>query len=116
MTTTDDVLDHHLTAFGDRDLPELMTDYTEESVVITPTGTYRGRDDIETLFEGMLAEFDGTEASLDVDERTVADETAHIVWHGETPETVYEYAVDTFVVRDGVIETQTFAAKTTAKE
>jgi len=35
---TKEILVHHLTAFGNNDLNEIMKDYTEESEVLTPNG------------------------------------------------------------------------------
>ena len=46
---------------------------------------------------------------------TWAKTFAYIVWHAETPDNVYELGTDTYVIRDGVIETQTFTAKVTPK-
>jgi hypothetical protein len=36
---TNVVLMHHLTAFGNNNLEEIMLDYTEDSVVLTAEGT-----------------------------------------------------------------------------
>jgi hypothetical protein len=41
-TITKDVLMHHLTAFGNNDLSEIMKDYTNESEVHTPVGPLKG--------------------------------------------------------------------------
>jgi hypothetical protein len=40
---------------------------------------------------------------------------AFILWTAETADNVYELGTDTFVVRDGKITVQSFAAKTTAR-
>jgi len=40
---------------------------------------------------------------------------AFITWSAETADNVYEFATDTFVIRDEKIVTQTFAAKVTPK-
>ncbi len=42
-------------------------------------------------------------------------EVAYIVWSAETADNAYELGTDTFVVRDGKIVAQTFAAKATPK-
>ena len=36
QTKTQEVIDHHLSAFLDADLHEIMTDFTEESELLTP--------------------------------------------------------------------------------
>jgi ketosteroid isomerase-like protein len=116
MTTTEDVLDHHLDAFGSQDLKATLEDYTDDSVIITNMGVFRGVDEIEGLFEGLYEEFAAPEASVVVDQQTVEGEYAYIVWHGETPENDYEFCTDTFVVRDGTIHRQTFAGKIEPKD
>jgi len=116
MTTTDDVLDHHLTAFGEQDLEAVMEDYTDESVIVTNMGTFRGLEEIEGLFEDLFAEFSQEGATIDVDQETVEDEFAYIVWHAESPENVYEFATDTFYVPEDEILFQTFAGHISPKE
>jgi len=113
-STTESVLEHHLAAFGDQDMEEILADYTDESVVITDTETYHGLEEIATLFEAFFAEFSQPH-EFEMDHQAVEGDVAHIAWHAETVEQTYEHAVDTFVVRDGVIQTQTFAARTAPK-
>jgi len=44
-------------------------------------------------------------------QRWVEGDYAHIVWTAETADDTYEFATDTFVVRNGKIVAQSFAAK-----
>ena len=111
MNTTGGVLEHHLDAFGERDMEAILEDYDEESVVITDDGTYCGREEIEGLFEELFADFAQSGSELELHHQAIEDEVAHIVWDGETPDNTYEFATDTFVVRDGTIDVQTFAGK-----
>jgi hypothetical protein len=111
MTATEDVLDHHLDAFTAQDLDETLVDYTDDSVIITNMGTFRGLDEIEDLFAGLFDEFAREGSRIDLEQKTVEDEYAYIVWDGETPENDYEFCTDTFVVRDGAIHRQTFGGK-----
>jgi hypothetical protein len=50
-----------------------------------------------------------------VQRQSIEGEVAHIVWAAETADNVYDLGTDTFVVRDGKIIAQPFAAKTTPK-
>jgi len=109
--TTDDVLDHHLDAFTAQDLDECLVDYTDDSVIITNMGVFRGLDEIEELFAGLFEEFSQAGSTIELDQKTIEDEYAYIVWHGETPDNVYEFCTDTFVIEDGTIRRQTFAGK-----
>jgi len=115
MSTTESVLDHHLAMFGERDLDGILSDYAEDAILVTQDGVLRGHDEIRGLYEDLFPEFAADEATFSLDHQTVDGEYAYIVWHAETPETVYEFASDTFVVRDGEIVAQTLAADTTAK-
>jgi len=115
-TTAESVLEHHLTAFGDGDLDELLDDYTDESVVITADRTYDTLDEIGTdFFAPRFADLARPEADFVLDEQHVVGDTAFITWHAETPDNTYAFATDTFVVRDGTIVTQTFAGVVTPK-
>ncbi len=45
----------------------------------------------------------------------VEEDIAFITWSAETADNFYELGTDTFLIRDGKIATQTFAARTTKK-
>lgn len=115
MSTTHTVLDHHLAAFNDQDLRSVMEDYTDDSVVVTNQGTFRGLDGISGLFEELFAEFSSPESSITIDEQVVEGDFGYIVWHAETPDNDYEFATDTFYIPDDGIVFQTFAGKITPK-
>ncbi|WP_338738033.1 nuclear transport factor 2 family protein [Haloplanus salilacus] len=114
--TTEDVLDHHLDAFTDQDLDETLADYTDDSVVITNMGVFRGLDEIEELFAGLYEEFSQAGTDITLERKTIEGEYAYIVWNGETPDNDYEFCTDTFVIREGTIHRQTFAGKVVPKE
>ncbi|MFB6157537.1 MAG: nuclear transport factor 2 family protein [Haloferacaceae archaeon] len=109
MSDTRSVFEHHVEAFGDQDLAETMVDYTEESVIVTNLGTFRGLDEIEGLFTDLFDEFSQAGSTVAVDEMTVEGDFGYLLWHGETPDNVYEFCTDTFYVPDGTIAFQTFA-------
>lgn len=113
--STADVVDHHMTAFGEQDMEGFLMHYTDDSYIVSNMGTYRGLDDLEAFAEQMFEEFSRDGVELIYDSQTVVGDIAYTTWHGETPDNVYEFGTDTFVVRDGVIECQTFAMKTTPK-
>ena len=113
--TTESVLDHHLTAFGNRDVSDILSDNTEESVIVTDQGTFRGVDEIRGFFEDLIAESSQEGVTMDVTQRTVEGEYAFLVWEAETPDNVYELAIDAFHVPDQTIRFQSFAGKVTPK-
>jgi ketosteroid isomerase-like protein len=116
MSNTESVLDHHLETFGEQDLEGVMEDYDDDSVVVTNMGTFRGIEEIEGLFENLFAEFSSGDSSITMDEQLTEGDFGYIVWHGETPESVYEFATDTFYIPEDMIEFQTFAGKISPKE
>lgn len=108
-STTDEVLDHHLDAFGECDLDAVMDDYASDAVMIADGDVVEGADEIAALFDTLFDEFDDPDVEFSLNERVVHDDYAYIKWEAETPETVYDFATDTFVVRDGEIVAQTLA-------
>lgn len=116
MGDTDTVLDHHLEAFANQDLEETMIDYTEDSVVITNMGVFRGLNEIEELFTGLFDEFSQGGTNLEVDDTITEGDFAYLLWHAETPDNVYEFCTDTFYIPEGTIDFQTFAGKIEPKE
>jgi hypothetical protein len=116
MSETADVLDHHLDAFANQELEEVLVDYGEGSVVVTNLGVFRGLEEIEGLFTDLFDEFSQEGATIDVDDTIVEDEFAYLLWHGETPDNVYEFCTDTFYIPEETIDFQTFAGKIEPRE
>ena len=54
--STEGVLAHHLQAFGGGDLDAIMSDYGDDSVVLTPDAVLEGPAGIKPLFEAFFAE------------------------------------------------------------
>lgn len=48
-TTTEAVIDHHLEAFGNGDIDDLMVDYLDNSILITPERTLNNLNEIYAL-------------------------------------------------------------------
>ena len=111
MATTEEVLNHHLSAFGKGDLDDLLSDYTDSSVLLSAQGTFRGLEQLRNFFGALITEFGKPGMTFDMDFQIADGETALIAWSAETEDNVYAYATDTFIVRDGKIVAQTFAAK-----
>ncbi|HEY9658222.1 MAG TPA: nuclear transport factor 2 family protein [Allocoleopsis sp.] len=115
MVSTKDVLDHHLKCFSKGDLQGLLSDYMPGTVLFTPEGPLRGIDSIQSLFQAMIAEFRKPGAAFNMKQQFVEGDHAYILWTAETADNVYEFATDTFVVRDGKIVAQSFASQIRSK-
>jgi len=115
MTSTKDVLDHHIKCFGEGDLTGILSDYAPGAVLFTPDGPLRGTDAMRPLFQAMFVEFGKPGAAFSMQQQSVEGDYAYILWTAETADNVYEVGTDTFVVRDGKIVAQSFAGKITPK-
>jgi hypothetical protein len=112
---TEAVTQHHLAAFGSGDMDDLMSDYTEESIIITPEATVTGLEQIRGLFEKLGSMFPAEGSEFALDRMDVNNELAYIIWHANTPIVSIPLGTDTYVVTDGKIMKQTFAAKVEMK-
>jgi len=115
MGTTESVFEHHLQCFGAGDLSGLLSDYAPDAVLFTADGPIKGPEAMRPLFAALFAEFAKPGASVAIQRQSVELDYAYILWTAETADNVYELATDTFVVRNGKIVAQSFAAKVTPK-
>src|SRR5215471_1894193 len=111
MITTSEVLDHHLKSFAEYDVDAAVADYSSDAVLFVPSGPLKGPDAIRPLFEALIAEFAKPGSSFTMQLRCIDGDHAYILWTAETADNWYELATDTFVVRNGKIIAQSFAAK-----
>ena len=115
MTTTSDIVNQHLKRFGERDLDGVLADYSPDAVLFVPDGPLRGPAAIKPFFQGLIAEFSEPGATFSLRKYHSEGDYAYILWSAETAANIYEAATDTFVVRNGKIVAQSFAAKVMAK-
>ena len=115
MTSTKDVLDNHLNAFGKGALASILSDYAPEAVMFTRDGLLKGAEAMRPLFEALIEEFGKPGARFTLERQSIQGDYAYIVWTAETADNVYEVATDTFVVRDGKIAAQSFTGKIVPK-
>ena len=113
--STQQVLDHHLQAFGTGDLDAILEDFAEGSVIIAPDGVLRTRQERSDFFSAMFAEFGKPGMTFSMDQQVVEGDIAYIRWSAETADNTYDLGTDTFLVRDGKIVAQTYADKTSPK-
>ena len=97
-------------------MTDVMSDYSDTSVIVTQGGELRGKEAIQGLFAALFAEFAKPGANFNLQKLVVEGEIGYIVWDAETADNVYELGTDTFLIRDGKIEIQTLAAKVVPKK
>jgi uncharacterized protein (TIGR02246 family) len=114
---TRQVFEHHLSALGAGDLDGILSDYADDSILISPDGALKGRQAIRGFFEGVLASlFKPGTYDFTMDTLHVADDVAYVVWHANCASANVVFAADTFLIRNGKIAVQTFAPKIEPKK
>jgi ketosteroid isomerase-like protein len=111
VTSTKDVLDHHLKSFGEGDLKGILSDYASDAVMFTTDGPRKGVDAIKPLFQAMIAEFGNPGTAFTMKRYFIEGDYAYILWNAETADNVYDLGTDTFVIKDGKIVAQSFTGK-----
>ena len=107
--STSNILTHHLTAFGDNNLDEIMLDYTEQSTVLTDKGAVKGIENIRKFFEVMFSLIP-TGSQFEMKQLTISDKAAHIIWASKSAAADIPFGTDTFIIEDDKILVHTVAA------
>lgn len=100
-----EVFDHHAQALGAEDVEEIVADYSDDAVFITPAGVQRGKDGIREAFTKLLGEV--PQATWDIKTTIYEDDVLFLEWGAEGGGNRVEDGIDTFVFRDGLIRVQT---------
>lgn len=106
---TNTVLMHHLTAFGNTNLEEIMLDYTEDSEVLTEKGIIKGLSAITDFFLAFFITIP-TGSTFEMKKLTVTENVAHIIWSSESEVTSIPFGTDTFVFEKDKIRFHTVSA------
>lgn len=106
---SENVLLHHLHSFASNDLELLMSDYTDQSILITLEQTYNGPREIRAFFTELMNHFPKDHSDFTLDKLVSSEELVFIVWHATTPSLEVSLGTDTFVIKEGKILQQTFA-------
>lgn len=106
--STNDVWNHHIQAWEVRSVDDIVSDYSDESVLILNNQIFKGRDQIANVFTQLFGIFDA--GSNRIDTPIVLDRFVYITWHF-TPTNKQEFfGTDTFVIEGGKIVLQTIAS------
>lgn len=108
---SEDIFLRHLNAFSNNDLEALMSDYTEQSILITQDQTYRGSRQIRGFLSDLLTHFPKDHSEFKLDKLVANDELVFVVWRATTPVVEVSFATDTFIIKEGKIFQQTFAGQ-----
>jgi len=95
--TTEAVMQHHEEALLSGNLDELAKDYTEDSVLFSPTETYKGPESIKAAFGAMMSMLSPEAlANFKVTKQDIQGEYVYLLW---TAAPTFPFAGDTFHIR-----------------
>ena len=111
-----DVIENHIQCFRDGDIIRILSNYSDDAILLTPDGVFKGRESIENFIRKLLKEFHRPGASRTVRKAVFEGNYAYVMWSAETPDDIYEFASDTFVIRQGRILMQSSVARIVSKQ
>jgi ketosteroid isomerase-like protein len=103
--TPEEIFQHHAEALGAGDLDEIVADYSDDAIFISPSGVLRGKEGIRAAFIRLLA--DVPDAAWDLKTLIYDRDILFLEWAADAAATRVEDGIDTFVFRDGFIRVQT---------
>ena len=106
-----EVVMNHLNAFLDNNLEALISDYTNDSVLITQASTYSGTEEINAFFVDLSMHFPKQESNFVLDKVVANVDLVYIVWRAKTPSLQVPIGSDTFIIKNGKIYQQTFVGQ-----
>src|SRR5687768_15326545 len=110
LTSTEEVLNHHLAALVDNNMEEMMKDYTEASEIWTPDGAITGLEAISSFFSQAFTLLPSG-SQLNLKFKILKDDKAYLVWSAESDIVHIPFAADSFLIRHGKIVWHTIAAQ-----
>jgi ketosteroid isomerase-like protein len=107
VSITQSVLGHHLQAVAAHDLDGIMSDFTDDAVLLTAIGTFRGPVEIRGFFAEAVKVFTSEVLSeFKIICQEIDGEFAYIYWSAGS---TIPMGSDTFCVRNGKIVMQSYA-------
>lgn len=105
---TEEVLKHHLTAFGNNDIDGVLLDCTAQSVILCDKGVGQGLDSIREFFEQLFVLIP-TGCQFEMKQLRVSNNAAQIIWASKSSTADIPFGTDTFFVENGKIVIHTVA-------
>jgi hypothetical protein len=110
--TPQEVFQHHGEVLVAGDLEGIVSDYSDDAIIITPDGVLRGKDGVRQAFEKLLGDLPSAQWELPT--TLFEDDVLFLEWKATSEKTKAEDGIDTFVFRDGLIRVQTVRYTLTA--
>jgi hypothetical protein len=88
-----------------------MTDYTDQSVLITKEASYKGIGQIKSYFSELITHFPKNQSTFELDKLVISEDLVFIIWHANSATVQVPFATDTIIIKEGKILKQTFAGQ-----
>lgn len=105
MRSPQEIFEHHAGALSAEDIDEIVADFTEDAVLITPAGAHRGKTGVREGFTNLLKDLPNAE--WDIQTKIFEADVLFIEWSAVLKGTRAVDGVDTFVFSDDGIRVQT---------
>jgi hypothetical protein len=115
QTKTQEILNHHVSAYLENDINEIMKDFTEASELLTPQGALKGLNAIRSFFEEIF-KITPKGSALEMKQMIIRDNIAYIVWTAESSFVSIPLGTDTFIMENDKILYQIVAAHIIPKQ
>ena len=108
------VVSHHMSAIGSGKVDEVMNDYADNAIMISPNGVVKGKQAIRGVFDMMIKPGPSAMAPIEMKTQVFEGEFGYITWVQNAGKPGEQKGSDTFVLRNGKIVLQTVAIVPTA--
>ncbi len=103
--TPEEIFAHHGQALGAEDLEDIVSDYTDDAILIVHSKTFRGKDGARAVFTQLLKDVPQAQWDLGT---VFADDVLYLEWKARSGTGNHvDDGIDTFVFHDGQIRVQT---------
>ena len=103
--TTEEVFSSHREAIETLNIEQLMADYAEDCLFVTPDGSFVGREAILAgFFQAFLAQFPDTKISFD--KVTIEGDICLLEWTAEASAMTIPVGLGVLLIQDGFIQRQ----------
>jgi ketosteroid isomerase-like protein len=103
--TPQEIFQHHGAALVAGDIDEIVADYTDDAVFITPAGVLRGKDGVREAFTRLLEDLPN--AKWEIPTQIFEGDVLFIEWNAVSEASQAMDGIDTFVFGDDGIRVQT---------
>ena len=103
--TPQEIFEHHASALIAGDVDEIVADYTDDAVFITPSGVLHGKEGVREGFVKLLADL--PDAKWDVPTQIFEGDVLFIEWSAVSAASRATDGIDTFVFSADGIRAQT---------